>query len=80
MRLRAERKRKRRWGLKVATFDFDVQYADGTVRSDVDLNAALSGTRFPADYWVARRGAETVAGEGAPGPWGDYPSGRPAVG
>ncbi|MEG9247818.1 hypothetical protein V6S67_06960 [Arthrobacter sp. Soc17.1.1.1] len=51
---------------------YDVRYADGTVRHDVNLNAELKGGRYPADFWTTERGARAAIGV-----WVDYPYGRP---
>ncbi|PPB50154.1 hypothetical protein C4K88_05680 [Arthrobacter pityocampae] len=51
---------------------FDVRYADGTVRHDVNLDAELKGARYPADLQATERGARAAIGV-----WADYPYGRP---
>ena len=30
---------------------FDVRFRDGEIQHDVDLDAALNGGKYPADYW-----------------------------
>jgi hypothetical protein len=60
-----------------AYFIYDVRFRDGEVHHNVNLNDVLDGARFPADYHTVVRGAESVAGEGVPGEWVDYPYGRP---
>lgn len=56
---------------------FDVQFRNGEIEHDVDLDAALNGGRYPADYWSTMRGALAVAGDGVPGRWVNYPYGHP---
>lgn len=55
---------------------YDVMYADGVIQDDVDLNKALKGSRYPADYRSTLEGVRAALGDGVPGPWVDYPSGR----
>lgn len=61
-------------------FTYDVRFAGGEVQIDVNLDAVLQGSRFPADYHSVKQGAEAVAGDGVPGEWVDYPYGRPIPG
>lgn len=58
-------------------FAYDVRFKDGSIWLDVKLNSVLQGARYPADYWSVISGAEAASGEGTPGLWVDYPSGRP---
>lgn len=58
-------------------FTYDVRFKDGAVQCDVNLDAVLQGSRFPADYHSVKQGAQAVAGDGVPGEWVDYPYGRP---
>ncbi len=51
---------------------YDVRFADGTVRHEVNLDAVLQGGRYPADYWSTQHGADRAVGM-----WVDYPYGRP---
>lgn len=61
-------------------YSYDVRFKDGRVQEDVNLDDVLEGARFPADYHTVRNGARAVAGDGVPGPWVDYPYGRPVSG
>jgi hypothetical protein len=56
---------------------YDVRFKDGKLQQDVNLDAALQGARYPADYRAVKDGATAVAGDGVPGEWVDYPYGRP---
>ncbi|MHA7263944.1 hypothetical protein ACX80W_12160 [Arthrobacter sp. TMN-37] len=61
-------------------FVYDVRFRNGEIRSNINPNEVLEGSRYPADYWMVMNGAEAVAGDGIPGPWVDYPYGRPLDG
>ena len=58
-------------------YSYDVQFQDGRVQNDVNLDDVLQGARYPADYQTVKNGAQAVAGDGTPGTWVDYPYGRP---
>lgn len=58
-------------------YTYDVRFSGGEVHIDVNLDAVLQGSRFPADYHSVKQGAQAVAGDGVPGKWVDYPYGRP---
>ena len=61
-------------------FSYDVRFGDGRVQENVNLDDMLQGARYPADYHAVKNGAQNVAGDGVPGPWVDYPYGRPSSG
>lgn len=48
-------------------FTYDVRFAGGEVQIDVNLDAVLPGSRFPADYHSVKQKDEAVAGDGVPG-------------
>ena len=51
-------------------------YPDGTVAAAVDADHVLQGRRLPADAWATRRAAEEACGDGIPGAWVEYATGR----
>jgi hypothetical protein len=58
-------------------FGFEVRFADGREQRVESLDRALQGSRYPADAWSTRKGAETACPKEGRGEWVDYPYGRP---
>lgn len=56
---------------------YDARFADGREEYDVDLDAVLQGSRYPADYRSTKNGARAACPEEGTGAWVDYPYGQP---
>lgn len=65
-----------RWPLNRPRFKYDAMYPDGTVAPDVDADYVLQSRRLPADAWVTRQAADEACGDGVPGTWVEYATGR----
>lgn len=65
-----------RWPWRRPGFRYDAMYAHGTVVADIDADDVLKGRRLPADAWATRRAAEQACGDGVPGAWVEYATGR----
>lgn len=65
-----------RWPWSRPSFKYDAMYPDGTVVADVDADDVLQGRRLPADAWATRQAAEEACGDGIPGAWVEYATGR----
>ena len=55
---------------------YDARFADGREEYDVNLDAVLQGSRYPADYRSTKNGADHACPEEGTGAWVDYPYGR----
>ena len=75
MALRATRL-PRPWPFRRPCFKYDAMYAEGTVAVGVDIDDVLQGRHFPADAWATRRAVEKACGDGVPGDWVEYATGR----
>ena len=56
---------------------YDARFADGREEYDVNLDALLQGSRYPADDWSTKNGRDHACPEEGTGAWVDYPYGRP---
>ena len=65
-----------RWPLRRPFFKYDALYPDGTVAVDVNADEVLQGRHLPADAWTTRRAVEEACGDGVPGDWVEYATGR----
>lgn len=49
----------RRWlRSRYLSIRYDARFADGREEHDVNLDAVLQGSRYPADYWSTKNGAK----------------------
>lgn len=68
----------RRWlKTRYLSIRYDARFADGREECDVNLDAVLQGSRYPADYWSTKNGADHACPKEGTGAWVDYPYGRP---
>jgi hypothetical protein len=58
---------------------YDARFEDGHVERGVDVDKVLQGARFPADYWVTRKGADAACPEIGTGTWVAYATGAPLL-
>lgn len=73
--LRATRLRGR-WPFGRPSFRYDVLFGDGSLVTGVSADRVLQGHLLPADAWATREAAQQVAGDGEPGVWVEYATGR----